>query len=149
MAELFDHASPPEKLVESHYATAALAHGAWHIAGDIGAKLIICWSQSAGTARYLSQNDFRIAIVAYTTSDLAARRMALLKGVIAIRADSPMGLGDFTTLAERDMIARGWVKPGDPTLLLAGKPLGQPKSTNSIATLYIGDPSGGYRSHRS
>jgi hypothetical protein len=34
-------------------------------------------------------------------------------------------------------------------LLVAGKPLGQVKATNSIATLYVGDPDGGYRSHTS
>ena len=34
-------------------------------------------------------------------------------------------------------------------VLLAGKPLGTAKATNSIATLFVGDPNGGYRSHRS
>jgi pyruvate kinase len=139
----------PEKLVESRYATAALAHGAWHLAKDIGAKLIICWSQAGGTARYLSQNDFRIPIIAYTSSPHAARRMALLKGVTPIRADAPIGLGDFTDLAERDMLARNWVRKGDVTVLVAGKPLGQAKATNSLAILTIGDPIGGYRSHKS
>src|SRR6185369_16814678 len=73
--------SAPIKLVESRYATAALAHGAWHVAKDIGARLIVCWSQAGGTARYLSQNDFRVPIVAYTSSPQAARRMALLRNV--------------------------------------------------------------------
>ena len=149
ISELPSHASPPEKLIESRYATAALAHGAWHIAKDIGARLIVCWSQAGGTARYLSQNDFRIPIIAYSSSELAARRMALLKGVTAICAKAPAGLGDFTNLAERGMLARGWVGPGDPVVLLAGKPLGQAKATNSIAILNIGDPIGGYRSHKS
>jgi pyruvate kinase len=149
IAELPVRDAPPQKLVESRYATAALAHGAWHIARDIGARMIACWSESGGTARYLSQNDFGIPILAYTTSIHAARRMGLLKGITAIHAPAPASLADFTTLAERDMLSRGWVKPGDATLLLAGKPLGRCKSTNSIATLYIGDPSGGYRSHKS
>jgi pyruvate kinase len=141
--------SPPEKLVESRYPTAALAHGAWHIAVDIGAKLVACWSQAGGTARYLSQNDFRVPIVAYTSSALAARRMGLLRGVFPIHAPAPASLGAFTDLAERDMLARGWVKPGDPMVLVAGKPLGQVKATNSAATLFVGDPNGGYRAHKS
>jgi pyruvate kinase len=141
--------SPPSKLVESRYATAALAHGAWHIATDIGARLVVCWSQAGGTARYLSQNDFRVPIVAYTSSALAARRMALLKGVIPIHAPAPAGLGDFTNLAERDLLERAWASRGEPVLLVAGKPLGQVKATNSIATLYVGDASGGYRAHAS
>lgn len=142
-------ASPPARWVESRYATAALAHGAWHLAKDIGAKIVVCWSQNGGTARYLSQQDFRVPIVAYTSSTRAARRMTILKNVTPIRADPPPSgtLAHFTDMAEHDMLQRGWVRHGDPIILLAGKPLGVPKATNSIATLYIGDPIGGYRSH--
>lgn len=144
-------ASPPAKWVESRYATAALAHGAWHIARDIGARLVVCWSEHGGTARYLSQQGFAAPIIAYTSSPLAARRMALLKNVTPIRRDPPAAgtLAEFTDTAERDVLERGWAREGDPVLLLAGKPLGAPKATNSIATLYLGDPTGGYRSHKS
>jgi pyruvate kinase len=75
--------------------------------------------------------------------------MALLRGVTPVRAGAPESLGAFTDLVEREMLARGWVKKGDPVVLLAGKPLGEVKSTNSIAILYVGDSNGGYRSHRS
>lgn len=151
LGELPATPSPPAKLVQSRYATAALAHGAWHIAGDIGATIIVCWSESGGTARYLSQNDFRIPIVAYTSSALAARRMTLLRGVVPIhRPPPPSGsLGDFTTILERDLLDRGWVHKGEPVVILAGKPLGEVRATNSIALLYIGDPRGGYRAHKS
>lgn len=151
LAQLPPQESPPARLIESRYATAALAHGAWQLARDIGARLIICWSQSGGTARYLSQNDFRIPIVAYSSSETATRRMALLKGVTPIHAAPPRSgkLSDFTDMAEADMLARGWVEQGEPMILLAGKPLGQTKATNSLAILYTGDPTGGYRSHTS
>jgi pyruvate kinase len=149
MADLPASASPPGRLIETRYPTAALAHGAWHISRDIGARLVVCWSQSGGTARYLSQNDFRVPIVAYSSSTTATRRMALLRNVTPLRCAAPERLGDFTDIVERDMLARGWVRPGEPVVLLAGKPLGQVKATNSIAIFYIGDPVGGYRSHRS
>lgn len=142
-------ASPPAKWVESRYATAALAHGAWHVARDIGACLIVCWSQNGGTARYLSQQDFHAPIIAYTSSARAARRMALLKNVTPVRRDPPATLGAFTDMVEHDVLATGWVHRGDPILLLAGKPLGVPRATNSIATFTLGDPIGGYRSHKS
>ncbi len=143
--------SPPARLVESRYRTAALAHGAWHIARDIGAKLVVAWSQSGGTARYLSQNNFRIPIIAYSSSAKATRRMALLGGVTPLRTDPPPSgrLGHWTDMVERDLVARGWADRGDAVVLLAGKPLGESKATNSIAILHIGDPHGGYRSHAS
>jgi pyruvate kinase len=143
--------TPPAKWIESRHATAALAHGAWHLAHDINAKLVVCWSENGGTARFLSQQGFRCPIVAYTSSPLAARRMALLSNVTAIHREPPHTgtLAEFTDIAEADMESRGWAKHGDPIVLLAGKPLGEPRATNSLATLYCGDPMGGYRSLKS
>lgn len=143
--------SPPRRLVESRYRTAALAHGAWHVARDIGARLIVCWSEQGGTARYLSQNNFRVPIVAYTSDARAARQMALLAGVTPVHARPPVSgmLGEWTDMVEREVLDRGWVRVGEPIVLLAGKPLGTAKATNSIAIFYLGDPTGGYRSHKS
>jgi pyruvate kinase len=149
LCELPESENPPERLIQTRYPTAALAHGAWHIVKDIQAKLVVCWSQSGGTARYLSQNDFRVPIVAYSSSPVATRRMALLRNVTPVLRPAPQRLGHFTDVAERDMLERGWIAQGEPIVLLAGKPLGQPKATNSIAVLFVGDPDGGYRSHLS
>jgi pyruvate kinase len=151
IAEMPATSSPPLKLVESRYPTAALAHGAWHIVRDVSAGIVVCWSEGGGTARYLSQNGFRVPIVAYTSSPLTARRMALLKSVIPIHRPPPASgtLGEFTDIVERDLLDRGWAHHGDAVVLMAGKPLGQARATNSIALLYVGDPRGGYRSHRS
>jgi pyruvate kinase len=151
ISEMPAESSPPLKLVESRYPTAALAHGAWHIAMDVSATMIVCWSEGGGTARYLSQNHFRVPIVAYTSSELTARRMALLKSVIPIHRAPPASgtLGEFTDIVERDLLEQGWARHGDAVVLMAGKPLGAARATNSIALLYVGDPRGGYRSHRS
>ncbi len=150
-ASMPEDESPPRRLVESRYRTAALAHGAWHVARDIGARLIVCWSEQGGTARYLSQNNFRVPIVAYTSDARAARQMALLAGVTPVCTPPPASgmLGDWTEMVEREVLSRGWVRSGEPIVLLAGKPLGTAKATNSLATLYVGDPTGGYRSHKS
>ncbi len=142
-------ASPPARLVAARYGTAALAHGAWHIARDVGAVLVVCWSQSGGTARYLSQNNFRIPIIAYSSDPRATRRMALCGGVVPLRADPPPSgrLADWTDMVERDLIGRAWARKGETVLLLAGKSLGTAKSTNGLAIFRLGDPHGGYRSH--
>ena len=134
-------ACPPVKLVESRYRTAALAHGVFEVARDIGAKLIVCWSQNGGTARYLSQNNFRVPIIAYSSDDRATRRMALLYGVRAIHAQPPASgrLLDWFTRVDSDVLRRGLAALGDPIVLLAGRPLGQVKSTSTITVRNIGD----------
>ena len=42
------------------------------------------------------------------------------------------------------LIELGWAEAGDAVLLLAGKPLGVTKVTNSLAIHYVGDPGSGY-----
>lgn len=148
LASLPARESAPEVLREQRYRTAALAHGAWCIAQDIGAELVVCWSESGGSARYLSQNDFQIPIVAYTTSIKAARRMALLRGVTPIRSEPPESgrLADWNEMVDRDLATRGWAEHGTPVVLLAGKPLGKAKVVTTVAIHYVGDDTG-FRTH--
>ncbi len=141
-------AKPPSRMIEQRYRTAALAHGAWYLAKDVGAAAIVCWSESGGSARYLSQTGFRVPIVAYSSNARSTRRMGLLRGVTAVESKPPPTgrLGDWATTVERDLLARGWVKPGDAVILLAGKPLGVPKVVDSMSVMTIGDPHSGFRS---
>ncbi len=138
--------SPSARLIKSRYRTAALAHGAWHVAHDVGAKLIACWSQEGGTARYLSQTGPRIPIVAYSSDARYVRRMALLRGVTARYMPVPATgtLSEWNQLVEQDLLALGWIQPGDPIVLVAGKPLGVKGATSTLAIHYTGNRTTGY-----
>lgn len=139
----------PEKLVESRYATAALAHGAWQIANDLGVAAIACWSENAGTARYLSQNNFSVPIFAWSSNLRATRQMSLLAGVTPIHAAPPESglLAEWNAAVDDYLVAHKICRPGDPILLIAGKPLGQARVTNSIAIHRIGEVKSGFRAH--
>ncbi len=143
--------SPPRRVVQTGYRTAALAHGAWHVARDIGARLVVCWSQRGGAARYLSQTGFRIPIVAYSSSARETRRMGLLKGVRALRCDVPgderSALAEWNRRVDEDLVALGWARPGDPIVLVAGRPLGVQGAANTLAVHFVGNPSTGFRTH--
>ncbi len=166
--------SPAARLIKSKYRTAALAHGAWHVAHDVGAKLIACWSQEGGTARYLSQTGLNIPIVAYSSDEREVRRMALLRGVtprhmplspapageMSERSDDRGGspapynlsappqlgltLGEWNARVEQDLLTLGWIQPGDPIILVAGKPLGTKGATCSLAIHYTGNRTTGF-----
>ncbi len=124
--------TPPTKLLPTHLGTAALAHGAWSIARDLNAKVVACWSQQGGTARYLSQNRFNIPILAYSSCAQATRRMAILRGVTPICAEPPATLSEWNAAVDRHVQARGLASEGDAIVLLAGRPLGKAKATNTI-----------------
>jgi pyruvate kinase len=138
---------PPSQLVEAHRATAALAHGAWNVAKDLDAKVVVCWSENGGTARYLSQNRFNVPVIAYSSNPASARRMALLHGVTPVCCTPPGNgtLSDWNTHVEAYLVQRGLAAAGDFVVLVAGRPLGKAKATNTIAVCRVGDPTGGYR----
>lgn len=138
---------PPSRLRELPNRSAALATGAWYVAAESGAKVMAVWSQIGGMATYLSQHDFQIPILAYTCSEHAARRMALLGRVTPVFGQPPASgtLADWTARVEHDVIERGMAQRGDAVVLIAGKPLGSVAAQNVMGLLRIGDESSGFR----
>ena len=139
--------SAPSKMEEYPYRSAALAYGAWHVADRCRAKAVAVWSQQGGMATYLSQNDFRQPILAYTHSPIAARRMALLGGVTPIEwhGPPPEMLADWTDAVEEHLLHMGMAEDGDAVVLVAGKPLGSKDAQNALAIMRVGDPLSGFR----
>lgn len=132
LAALPQRATPPKVFVDQKSRVAAIAHGAWHIATDFGAELMVCWSQQGTSARFLSQNNFRIPIIAYSSDIRFTRRMALLGGVSPLRRDPPGGFSEFVRLVEKDLIESGWAHPGTRIVILGGEPFGVPHATSSV-----------------
>lgn len=145
------HHDAPRQLIQTKYQTAALAHGAWQIARDIGAKAVVCWSQAGGTARYLSQNDFDVPILAYSSSLRACRRMAILRGVTAVCLkvpDGPSPLAEWNEQTDRLLVSRGMAMRGDQIVMVCGRPLGVAKSVNLVAIHTVGSDESGLRTHK-
>jgi len=147
MDELAHATGAPTDLKEYPFRSAAMARGVWHMAEEIEAKAVVVWSQAGGMARYLSQNNFRVPIYAYTSSPIGSRRMALFGGVTPILTDPPPRgkLRTWTDQVEDMLVARGLVAEGDPVLLVAGKPLGAILAQSTVAILRVGDQSSGFR----
>jgi pyruvate kinase len=134
----------PRKLMERAHRTAALAHGAWHIANDIRARFIVVWSQQGGGARYLSRHAFRIPIIAISSDDRALRQMQLLRGVIPVRMPVPESPAHFTRLVDAYLLETGWCEGNEPCLILAGGPIGRTGATNALAIHFVGSPDTGF-----
>jgi len=141
--------SKPTRIAESHRGTAALAHGATLIAADLNARAVVCWSQRGGTARFLSQNNPYIPIIAYSSDPVSTRRMSLLGGVIPVCAAPPASgkLSDWNAEVDELLVARAICAPGDAIVLVAGRPLGEAKATNTVTIHRVGESTGGYRAH--
>ncbi len=140
LAQQPQQTSAPPKLRESRYRTAALAHGVWTVAQDIAAKLVIVWSQQGGGARYLSQNNFSIPIIAVSSDERAVRRMQLLRGVTPLLMQRPERIRHFKEMIEKRLIESGLAQAGDVCIVVAGEPIGVEGITNSLRIHTIGEP---------
>jgi len=143
LRELPAVSTPSTKPREEQSRTNALAHGAWHIANDLNAKLVVAWSENGGSARLLSRIGLHIPIIAFSSSESAVRRMALLYGVTPVLArELPLHRSDFGLMIDRVVIERGWAAPGDTVVAIAGKPFGKPGVVNTVAVRTLTDPFG-------
>lgn len=134
--------TPPARLQESQHRLSALAHGVWHVANDVGAKIVVCWSQTGRSAQLLSQIGLRVPIIAFSSDRRATRRMALLGGVIpGYEAEPPLHRSDFASLIDRTLLTSGLAKPGDRVVSLSGKPFGIAGVENTITVQVLGSAS--------
>ncbi len=136
-----NEASPSSRLVKSRYRTAALAHGAFHVARDVGASVVVCWSQEGGTARYLSQTGLNIPIIAYSDDWAQVRRMALLRAVTPrlMAVPNPCTLEAFYAAVDADLLERRWAQRGERMVVVAGLPLGVRGSTTGLVVRAVGE----------
>jgi len=118
----------------------ALAHGAWHMARDVGASIAVVWSQDGEAARYLSQVGFRMPIVAFTSDPATQRRMGLYFAVVPVLMKKvPVHRTEMARQADAYILERGLAQSGDRVVLIGGKPFDDPGSVNTVAIRTVGE----------
>ncbi len=118
----------------------ALAHDARRMALDFGAAIIAVWSEDGAAALALGRGAPALPIVAFSTDERACRRMAMLVGVHPVLArETPAHRSDFARLADEYILKHGLAARGVPAMLLGGKPLDDPRATNTVAIRTIGE----------
>ena len=129
----------PKAASDSRYRTAALAHGVKVMVNDLGAELIVTWSQLGGGASYLAQNKLPVPILAFSSNADALRRMSVLYGVVPRYMDTPADSVEFVKAVDRIILDNDWGAKGDPIVMAMGEPYGQAGLTNKIRVHYVGE----------
>jgi len=115
--------------------SAAIAHAAHQVAGQVGARAIVCATVSGWTARLVAAYRPRVPVVATTPHDDVARRLGLVWGVLP-RVIAPArdtdGLVGASLAAARES---GVVAPGDRVVFTAGLPFHEAGTTNLVRVL--------------
>jgi pyruvate kinase len=119
----------------------AISAGAAEIAEQIGARVVIAFTQSGSTARLASKCRPSVPIIAATPLVETARRCSLYWGVVPIVVDQSTSTDEQIALIDRHLRELGLLQRGDKVVITAGTPIGERGSTNMMKLHVIGGAS--------
>ncbi|MBK8258922.1 MAG: pyruvate kinase [Polyangiaceae bacterium] len=123
----------PSKVARQRAAVAeAIARSAAEIARQIEARVIVAFTETGLTARYVSKARPTVPIITFSPNPATCRRLALLWGVTAFPFGAMRHPDEMMDRANGFLLANGLASPGDKFVAMFGAPVGVVGSTNSI-----------------
>ena len=122
----------------------ALTVAASQIAGHIGAKALVAFSQTGDTVRRLSRLHCELPLYAFTPVPEVRDQLALSWGVETFLTELVQHTDDMFRQVDGKMLGLGLAAPGDHVVVVAGSPPNAPGSTNTLRVHQLGtlvDPS--------
>jgi pyruvate kinase len=110
----------------------SIAMGALFTAHHLGCKAIIALTESGSTALWMSRHIIHVPIYGLTTQVKSQRRMALYRNVRPLLMPVFNERDAALAEAEKLLVERGVLKPGDTYAITCGEPMGYPGGTNML-----------------
>ncbi len=110
----------------------SVARKGCEVAEEIGAKVIVAFTESGLTARFASKARPNVPIIAFSPYEATRRRLALYWGVVPQAIDRMSDSDHLVNRAQELLIEHGFVSMGDKFVALFGAPVGVSGATNSI-----------------
>lgn len=120
----------------------AVAQAATQIAANVGARIIVAFTESGSTARLISKYRPSQRVVAFTPNTTTRRRMALYWGVHPHTFERRRYTDDELASAAQILEAEGLASPGETVVMVAGVPPNVRAATNLVKVHQIGELSG-------
>ena len=117
----------------------AIAEAAAEAAGDVGAKLVVGFTQSGATARLLSKYRPCVPLVVFARDEVVQRRLALFWGVEGGLLGTVEDTEHLIAEADRALLAESLVDPGDTIVVVTGSPIAARGSTNLMKLHRVGE----------
>jgi pyruvate kinase len=109
-----------------------IADAAYHVARSAEVSAIAVGTSSGASAKLLARYRPPVPIFAFTSTDKVARELSIIYGVDAIMAPAPSSTDKMLEHMERILVTTGRVKPGDNVVFVAGQPVNQSGTTNTL-----------------
>jgi pyruvate kinase len=119
---------------------AAIAQAAATVGAQVGAKALVAFTQSGGSAARLAQHRSPIPLIAFSPLPEVRNQLALVWGVETFLVPSVQHTDEMVRQVESAMLGMGRMQVGDYVTIVAGSPPGTPGSTNALRVWRIGDP---------
>ncbi len=126
---------------ENHIAS-AVAQAATQIARNVGAKIIVAFTESGSTARLISKYRPIQRVVAFTPNQATRRRLALYWGVHPHDFVRKIYTDDEIATAAAMLLEEGIAELGETIVMVAGVPPNFQASTNLVKVHRIGELTG-------
>jgi pyruvate kinase len=126
------YAPPSSYAAELVSVAEGIARAACAVAKEVNAKLLVAFTESGASARFVSKARPGVPIIAFSPNETTRRKLSLYWGVLPRYIEQ---LRDADTMVERAndfVIANGFGSPGDKIVAVFGAPTGVSGTTNSI-----------------
>jgi len=118
--------------IEKMPASEAVAQAACILADHLNARTIIPFTESGFTARMVSKFRSPVSALAITPTERVQRRMALYWGIKSEMVKEVKNIDQMIKTAVASARKKGFIKPGQIAIIIAGIPLGISGTTNLI-----------------
>jgi len=115
-----------------------LADAAYHAARDLRAAAIVVFTATGSSARLVSRYRPPVCVYAVTPDEATARQLSVSYGVTPALAPDVANTDEMLAQMDRLMVERGFLKPGELVVFVAGQPVGRPGSTNLMKLHRVG-----------
>jgi pyruvate kinase len=116
----------------------SIAMGALFTAHHLGCKAILALTESGSTALWMSRHRIQVPIFGLTTQLISQRKMALYRNVKPLLMPQFGDRDQALAAAEKILVERGVLMPGDTYAITCGEPMGYPGGTNMLKVCRVG-----------
>jgi pyruvate kinase len=116
-----------------------VADAAYHAARLANASAIVVFTASGSSARLISKFRPPVPIFAFTPNATVARSLSIVYGIQPIIATDVTSTDEMMIQMDRVLVERGYLKPRDSVVFVAGQPIGRPGTTNLLKLHRVGE----------
>ncbi|HEY8474131.1 MAG TPA: pyruvate kinase [Natronosporangium sp.] len=120
----------------------AIAAAAAQVARAIDAKALVAFTRTGDTVRRLARLHCELPLLAFTPDEAVRNQLALSWGVEAFLAPLVRHTDEMFRQVDEAMLSLGRAQPDEYVVIVAGSPVGEPGSTNTLRVHRVGSLAG-------